>query len=79
MIRSSGMLAYVKDNGKVIYDGTQVLRDLGMEIESPLAGVESVEETHQHSDKCYDLQGRPIDKPRHGELFIRDGKIQFNR
>ncbi len=70
------LLMYVKQDGKIIFDQTDLLKSLGLDI---TASIEAPAVEHQHSDKCYDLQGRPIDRPERGQLFIQDGKIQVNR
>ncbi|MDE6271524.1 MAG: hypothetical protein K2M31_00765 [Muribaculaceae bacterium] len=71
------ILAEVKDNGKVIYDQMDVIRNLGLQVPVTLGAAVIPEQVTNH--KCYDLQGRPINSPKHGEFFIRDGKIQFCR
>lgn len=70
-------LAYVIDNGKVIFDQSDVLRNLGMEVDIPAAAVESIKADDEHSHKYFDLQGRPISAPLRNQLYIHDGKIRL--
>lgn len=74
------MLAHVRENGKTIFDQTDVLKSLGLDVPTAdVSGADLIEAESKHIHQCYDMQGRPMSHPRHGELFIRDGKIQFNR
>ncbi len=69
-------LALVKDNGNIIYDGRDKLSELGVDVTS---GIKTLETEEVTSDKCYDLQGRPIDPKNAKGLYIQNGKVKFNR
>lgn len=69
-------VAHVKDNGKVIYDRTDALRELGLDVPTAVASVET---EGNYSGICFDLQGRRIDENNHKGLYIRNGKILFKR
>ena len=66
------------DYGKIIFDQSDVLRDLGMEVDPHPASVESINANEGHSHRCFDLQGRPISVPERNQLYIQDGKLRLN-
>ena len=68
------LLADCKEDGVTIFDQSELLKDLGVYVTN---GIPDVEEQHCHPRGCYDLQGRPVETPAHGQLYIQDGKIRL--
>lgn len=73
------LLGEVRENGKIIFEQTEMLKAMGLLAPNEEASVESIPQSQLDTHNCYDLLGRPVSSPSSGELFIRNHKINVNR
>lgn len=70
------ILGNCKQEGRVIYDQSDLLKSLGVDVATSVGSIEEIAPVH---NKCYDLMGHPINRPIPGQPFIQNGKIHLHK
>lgn len=65
-------LVSCSENGHLIYDNSEILREVGINLDF-ISSVEKIQMLPS-SDLYYNLQGIPVENPRHGNIYIYRGQ-----